>query len=396
MHLEYSYRIKITRLRNGERFALLIDKRTGLPIAETTRFSGEFRRTKNGSVSTMAHELRAIAIAMAWAEARGIDLDERIGSSKLLAPHEVMSLTDALRLDQRPASTRWTDGLVGSMTHYSRCLYVRDYLTWRAQRVNFRINDPQRTQVANDRLEAFRTSFDAILPRPQQIGREGVSHEVQARFLEVIHPAHPDNPFQAAQRARNYALLLLYYELGIRLSEALVIKGADLNLSSAPAVTIHRRADDPTDPRVDPPLTKTRGRILPIGETLRAALDDLIMNHRRGRAAKRTPYVFVSRTGQPISRRMVSNIMERLRDCFPDLPPQFTMHVLRHTWNDRFSELADELNMPESEEKGLRREAMGWGKNSEAAEDYTRHHTKKKADVAILELQNKSLAGRNR
>jgi len=121
-----------------------------------------------------------------------------------------------------------------------------------------------------------------LLPSPKQHCREGLSPEAQARFRQVIRPDDAENPFQQEHRVRNYALLLLYFDLGVRLAEALVLKGADLNLSpSKPTVTIHRRADDPTDPRSDSPLTKTAGRILPIGEDLRKVLETFVLDHRR-------------------------------------------------------------------------------------------------------------------
>jgi hypothetical protein len=73
-----AYHVKIARLNDGERFALLVDGRTGLPVPETTRYSAVFRRSREGSVSTMVNELRAIAIAMNWVQHHGINLDQRV------------------------------------------------------------------------------------------------------------------------------------------------------------------------------------------------------------------------------------------------------------------------------------------------------------------------------
>ena len=102
------------------------------------------------------------------------------------------------------------------------------------------------------------------------------------RLREVLRPDHPDNPFQPGHRHRNRALVLFYLDLGVRLSEALVVKGADLNLDGAkPTVVVHRRPDDPDDPRGRQPLTKTFSRVLPLGEELRDALAEWILHHRR-------------------------------------------------------------------------------------------------------------------
>ena len=392
-----AYHVKIARLNDGERFALLVDGRTGLPVPETTRYSAVFRRSREGSVSTMVNELRAIAIAMNWVQHHGINLDQRVEGVHLFTQEELLSLRDALRAHQHAWESARCQLVVSSATHYQRCLYVRDFIAWRTERAIHRIHEPVQYRAANDRLAQFKRAFLTLLPSPKQRSREGLSPEAQARFREIIRPHHPENPFQRAHRERNYALLLLYFDLGMRLAEALVLKGADLNLSpNQPTVTIHRRADDPSDRRSDPPLTKTAGRILPIGEELRKALETFVLDHRRKYpGAKRTPFVFVSRTGNPIARRTVVDMFLQIKRRCPDLPPDLSAHILRHSWNDRYSELADELGMSEADEVKTRSYLQGWKETSGRAVTYTKRSTRRQADKHILELQRKSLRGAN-
>ena len=390
--------VRTVRFQSGERFALLYDAHHELPLPWTTRYSAIFRRTRQGSVSTMEQELRAIAVALSWAEKRGIDLEKRIDGCVFLTSEEVLSLRDALRVNLSAA----TEGLpVNPTTHYNRCLYVRDYIVWRGQRVVQRIpNDNARFLPARTRLEEFRRSMSGMLLKPKPRGREGMPAVAEERLREVLHPDHSDNPFQLGQRHRNRALILFYLELGVRLSEALVVKGADLNLEGPePTVIVHRRHDDPEDLRNRQPLTKTAGRILPLGKELRDALAEWILCHRRDTrrypGAKRVPYVFVARNGRPMSIRTVADIFAALR-CVSEIPSNLSAHVLRHTWNDAFSRLADETGVKEAEEVRTRNYLMGWKKHSTRALDYTKRHTREEAQKRSLQMQERSIQGKSR
>jgi integrase len=393
------YSVKQVRFPSGERFVLAYDRLTRLPVPETTRYSAIFRRSRDGSVSTMEKDLRAVVAALVWAEEQGIDLEQRIGSVSLLTAEEILHLRDALRRNQRPGKR---DLLVTAHTHYARCLYVRDYIVWRADTVVQRIPNSHQTFLpARVRLDEFRRGMIAMLPKPKGRSREGVSEEIEGRLRDVIRPDHPENPFHKQNRHRNYALLLLYLDLGVRLSEALVIKGQDLLLhGDNPTVTIHRRPDDPQDRRQLQPLVKTAGRILPLGEELRQALREWVLNHRadpkRYPGAKKSPFVFVARNGKEISKNTVYDMFVLLRDNVPGLPPDLSAHLLRHTWNDRFSETVDQEGKPEEEEKMTRNYLMGWKKHSTRAEDYTKRTTRKKADELSLKMQKKSAEGRHR
>ena len=95
------YSVNNVIMEGGERFALLIDKATGLPDTYTTRYSAVFLRSKGGSVNSMAKAMRAVALALEWAETRGIDLTQRIDSGDLLTQEETTDLVNWLRLSRR-------------------------------------------------------------------------------------------------------------------------------------------------------------------------------------------------------------------------------------------------------------------------------------------------------
>ena len=77
----------------------------------------------------------------------------------------------------------------------------------------------------------------------------------------------------------------------------------------------------------------------------------------------------------------VADMFKLLRTRISGLTPNLTAHMLRHTWNDRFSELADADGMPEAVENLQRANLNGWVHGSKTAETYTRRHTRGAAQI---------------
>ena len=100
-------------------------------------------------------------------------------------------------------------------------------------------------------------------------------------------------------------------------------------------------------------------------------------------------YLFVAdRTGAPMSLSALNKCFAFLRIRIPDLPDDLSPHVLRHTWNDNFSEVMDRNNTPEADEQKMRSVLMGWSENSDTAIIYTRRHVRKKASQVSLAMQS--------
>ncbi|WP_279479477.1 tyrosine-type recombinase/integrase [Aureimonas sp. SK2] len=343
--------------------------------------------------------MQAVAIMLEWAWKREprIDLQERLGTGILFEAAEIHSLRRELRL-KLPASSGGEDAVtVGSGHYYNRCHAVRDYVTWHAENVLRRIPTREHGRAVEHRrrLEDFRVSMVANLPSPRTKAREGVDEEVQRLFLEAIRPGSPTNPFQAQHQARNYALLLLYFLLGVRRAEALKVKGEDLYLTGAePKIRIVVRVDEIDDPRRVEPRAKTQGRDLPLGPALVEALREWVVVHRKTYPGhKKTPFVFINRMGGPLSLEAVNDMFELLRRRVDGLPADFTTHHLRHTANDRLSDLADEEGWGEGEEKQRRNYTFGWTKTSNQGEAYQARSTRRKAAAASLRMQKRSWEG---
>ena len=372
---------------------------------------------------TLGQALRSIRAGLQIFEHLGIDIDDRMSKGKLLdlgevnqlctfatwlqsdldllsspqtgspAHARVVSLERArMRSDRRSPSKR-----ISRDSASIRLLYIRNFLLWRVQRrllrleVGHALYAPLLTN-AETALRALNEHVKKHDPDPKTLPQGMEPGDIDT-MKEVVEPDSPANPWKGRHsRYRNRLIIRLLLGLGVRKSELLGIKLTDINLRTN-EVMIVRRADDPDEPRADPPEVKTKSRLLKLGDELAAMLHEYISRYRnrvRSVGRRSNGYLLVANgTGKPLSKSGMNNVFVELRTKVPSVPDELTPHVLRHSWNDEFSELMDRNKVPASEEEQIRRQQMGWSDRSRMAAVYTRRHTKKKSDQASLELQDK-------
>lgn len=396
--------VKQGRFGSGERFPRVVDG-AGIVAFHPTIYAVHVLRAREGSAGTMEAHLRAIALLMNWAVARGIDLRTRFETLELISPSEIIDLRDILRLRvnrERSDETRARPAAISAGSFYNRCRLTAEFILWHARNVLMRMRlGDSRLPEGRRRIEQFERLMLENLPRGRSVGREGIDEAAQALFLQAIKLGNPLNPFQQQHQLRNEALLLLYYETGMRRAEALKLKGEHLIAlgSSSPQVRVIRDPDDPQDTRQIEPRIKTLPRDIPISIEL-AQLLLRWMEVRRDRSrygeARKTPYVFVARTGRPLGLRTVNDMFDLLRKRIGGLPKELMPHVLRNTANDRFSAAADVQGLSEEHEKQARNYTMGWTKDSQQGDKYTQRHTRRRAEKVMLDMQDKSSVGKSR
>lgn len=416
------YRVKTLMLVSGERLPVLLD-RAGQPMFDPTVFALTEVRGKNLASNTIGNVLRAVMAFQLFLDARDIDLDARLADGALLSLGEIEDLARLCRLrladlaalsgeranaTAAPAPTKVTliekarmraqavsQVVVDPGVEATRLHYIRSYLHWLAtERLSRHGLDPS---VAARLRHAAKRVSDAIVSRiPRKSGRaaleqrEGLSDEDVAELLRVIDPHSPDNPWRDQHtRYRNALLVHWLLHFGLRIGEALGVRNSDI-VDYRKEVTIHRRADDPDDPRRDQPQAKTRARVLPMGAELLAQTQAYILNHRAGLpGAKKHPFLFVaSRSGRPMTVAAAEKAFKELREAWPSLPKGLSPHVLRHTWNDAFSVKMDAAGVTPENEKQARSYLMGWSPTSDTAAAYTRRYVRAKAREVSLALQD--------
>lgn len=373
--------------------------------------------------------MRALQLLQIFLEAQGIDLDARMASGRFIslaeiallsriARQSIAGLRDEMAMAQvrgafgmkRPSkSVEWARARVSSkneeaisgLTSATRLRDIRDYLEWLATNALSRIapSSPAFAGLAEARNAAIRALNESLTV--QHSGgargqREGISHEEEALLLEVVEPCSHRNPWKDEfTKYRNYVAVLLLHRIGLRRGELSALKVEDIDFRRG-VLSILRRPDDPDDPRKRQPLVKTRAREIPLAEDLLNVLLDYVVVHRRAiKGARRHPFLLVaSRSGAPLSSEALDKSFSKLRQVVPGLPNDLSAHVLRHTWNDRFSEEMDRHQVPEAEEQAQRSYLMGWAPTSGTAATYTKRHVRTKAQAASLELQRGMSKGR--
>ncbi|AVB18482.1 MULTISPECIES: hypothetical protein [Pseudomonas syringae group] len=126
------------------------------------------------------------------------------------------------------------------------------------------------------------------------------------------------------------------------------------------------------------------------------AVQEYVLTYRRKvHGARKHGYLFVTHKagptlGQPLSIAGYKEVVNSLRTHIPPLRG-FTGHQLRHYWNERFSDLADERKLGAAEEERLRSMLMGWKLGSGTAATYNKRADRRKATEFGLALQEKTL-----
>lgn len=134
---------------------------------------------------------------------------------------------------------------------------------------------------------------------------------------------------------------------------------------------------------------------MPLADALAKQVHDYITgDRRRVRNVRGNDFLFVTHkegptVGQPVSKAAYHKILSVVADVSPQLRA-VTGHMLRHTWNHRFSETMDAADPAPSEarQEQIRSYLMGWKEASGTAETYNRRFVQKKGQNAALALQH--------
>lgn len=419
------YSIKKVLLAKGERLPMLIDNETGFPDYWSTLFSITQHRSKGDAANTIEQVLRHLIILKLFLKnftVNGIDLESRLDQGKLLHLYEIEYLCDLckLYLDDiventktkkqkqtltlkslekfRSADSTKNLKTVENDTAANRIRLIRDFLVWIANVHMARLAESDPTlNILRESQSQVKTTMTSRIPSSSKGSSSeapmGLSDEATDVLLSIINRNSPDNPWKSEfTKVRNELIILWLYTFGLRKGELLSIKVSDINFRSE-KVTLVRRPDDPDDPRVTQPLLKTYGRELGIPKKIITLTQDYIINHRSKLSkSKKHEFLFVAdKSGSPLSLIAVDKLFEKIRQVSPKILQNLTPHILRHSWNDRFSAKMDEKNIPEEKEKKIRSYLMGWSESSNSAATYTKRHTQTKGNDVLLEMGNELL-----
>ena len=385
-------------MSSGERYCLVIDRITQLPIYHPNLFITTQLRNKSDSFSTMLSAANNIAIFLRFLDDRDINLEERVLCRELFETYELDDLRDYTQRRFSKVADEGcyvgNEGVVSSITHYMRLTTIAQYISWYA---NHLIKQPSTVEARQ--IKRVETQIKARRPVKKGRNRDqdrSLDDDQLEVLFEVIRLESSLNPFSKDVQRRNRLMILILYYLGIRGGELLNLRISDIDFSKHHLKVI-RRADEKNDPRVQEPNAKTLERTTLLGEILSKELHEYIIKDRRKVTnAKRNDFLFITHkegptVGQPISKSSYYKVLNVVKTVSPDLY-KLTGHKLRHTWNRKFSERMDLMDKPVSEEQQeqYRSYLMGWKQGSGTATHYNRRFIQEQAQKAALALQSNS------
>ena len=390
---------------SGERFCLVVDRSTGLPLYYPNLYLTTQLRNRSVAFATLEAEASHLIVLLRFLDRRSIDLDERLFNGQFFHGHEIDALCDFTqkKLSKLPSSTPPGRMLtvdesfetVSKGAQYSRLTAIANFLGWYAKH---RLDRGE--EAVFDQINSLCEQIKARRPKNKNMAEKrrdrSLSDEQLDVLFEVIRPGSELNPFSESVQRRNRLMILVLFHLGIRGSELLNIRIRDIKFDKN-QLEIERRSDDKHDPRTNEPNVKTQERTLPLGDVLVKELHEYIIHDRRTVRVltdRDNDFLFLTHKqgpskGQPISKSAYFKVIAVVRAISPDLYAM-SGHMLRHTWNRKFSERMDALDVPPSEarQEQIRSFLMGWKEGSGTAAIYNRRFVKRKAHEAALKMQS--------
>jgi integrase len=380
------YKIRTAVFRGGERFPVLLDS-GGMPLFKPTLFAISELRNSGCAAKTIENSLGALMVFIRFLDENNIDLEARTKESKLLELGEIEGLARSCRATLSRSSRQ--GATVTSDVCASRIRTITNYLAWLSNGKILRegyVRSAEYKVLTDIVLKTIRSRVPPKAPSKEE--REGLSREDVMVAERFFLPNSADNIWTLEYiRFRNYIVWSLLYHLGIRGSELLGLRIGNIDLRRG-VIKITRQPDAQDDPRRNQPNTKTRGRNLEINELFQRLLTDYILRYRRTlKDAFRHDFLICSRNGDPLSKAGLYKIFTDLRRKNSAVSRSLTAHVMRHTWNDSFSDQIDGKGLSEAWETKMRSYLMGWNPTSDSAKDYTKRTIRRKAQEVSLQMQ---------
>lgn len=403
---------KRIKFSNGERHSVL-SRVGGLPVHEATLFLARYR-TRGRAANTIHAVCTILALLYRWLDDAEIDLLARLRQGKFLTDPELFRLADIAQYraadlsedDEAEGSKPQVINLnrvrmkrnrakkerlsVGVENQATRLRYIASYLTFLAGYIAATLPAELRTNLEAETKrggEVLSAQVPRVSKRAKLGAREGMSKEEQDQLVVIVHPDSPNNPWERGfVRQRNWLIVVLLLATGMRRGELLNIKISDL-AQREPKLNIVRRPDSSADRRTLQPTPKTRERTIELHASIMKQVWEHVAMRHEIKAARKHAFLIVSEDGAALAYKTIDKIFADVRRSYPDLHMRLSSHVMRHTWNERFSEEAEKMQVDATVEERARNEQQGWADNSKTSQVYTRRYATRKGREISLKLQ---------
>lgn len=364
------------------------------------------------ALNTQKKYLEHIALFEGFLEYESIDLVARLEhrpKSSYLTDAEISRfVSDAAfqktTLDQKYKGVRMLPtafNYVGRIHAQQRLESVRSYLRFLYDKLG---DNSTRDEAVDDVFRRFNRKIKAAKPswkKGKLNDMKGLTQQERERLLEVMHPESAENPFSnKALKLRNYIVLLLGLDMGLRRSEMLLIKNSDIHWHSGQLAIVNLE-NDRIDTRIEAPQFKTHERQLVMSEDLSWAIRDYVDKYRvlkeGSSEARKHPFLLVSHRrneGRALSIKALDGVLARVGAAVPELN-YIHPHILRHDAVYTLLEsMRDELEVLTPEDRTTKVQkvltyAFGWSPESNMPGLYGAKFWKEEADKAMKKRADK-------
>ncbi len=338
-------------MESGERLPLLVESRTWVPPRLAMRWTVLARRMHVKS-STLAGDLRVLGKLYTWAALQQFDLDQFLGAGQVLNAQQITSLISYYR---RYLSSGRSDGLqeviddstlsAASFDHHVSI--TQTFLIW----VLRNTYDPDRSPIGTfEDLEGACSEIAylfhaALINPPASLRHQPLTDQEVEAIRQAIGPKEweggpwlfPKSSFSPSTCLRNWLMFEMALGLGLRRGELLKLRLDGIPRGNHQHIEVVRLSDDPLDSRRREPAVKTAERAIPTNPPVPRALRAyLTLRPPLGRVAGKSPYLFTTRAGEPVSIDTANDIIEAIgKQSGLDL----SWHRLRHTWAEKAADI---------------------------------------------------------
>lgn len=278
--------------------------------------------------------------------------------------------------------------------YQNHIIFLREYITWSLKRYlikNFNYKEEEKFKALY--LNKFENTFSTL----QIYFKKKVKRfkDIDEVYLKKLLKELFEKRNKTFLNYRNYLIIKIFMETGLRVGELLNLKTPDI-LFSFEHSYIKVCESDVIDERADKPKIKNiqSNRVVAISQELATLLDFYIKKIRRitynSKSAKLNhPYLFTSKLGKPLSKSSIQYLFKIINLEFPYSDTYYkkiTPHSFRHTFAYRYIKyLIEEKEIDIERAKDELRKICGWNSSSTMPDLYAGRYIYEEANKHNLE-----------
>lgn len=236
------------------------------------------------------------------------------------SPHTISSYRyDLAKLDRfLPPDRDWPDVTRADLRAFLQELHVQDYAIKSVRRIIAAVRSFYRYLRLEGLVEHAAVNDLPRMKVPAVLPRYLDWDDVERLLGAVLGPLQRNqtHPTDIAAQQRNYALLVTMAATGIRISEVVGLRLGDVNLVNSPQVRVLGKGQ--------------KERVVPLHPDATVILQRYIDLYRK-KLHPKADWVFVGRTGKPLSRRALQRQIQRYAET-AGITQRVTPHTFRHSF----------------------------------------------------------------